>query len=388
MNRLILIGNGFDIAHGLETRYSDFLKFYWNRVINSYYKDELLEFENYYFTNGTVSLAKNSFSEVLLSFGLKNPREFNNTRYIHSNNNLHLDFKGYLFHYLNIRHNENNGWVDFEEAFYFILKKVKDSSVNSTYNIKTLNNELRRIANKFEQYLIDEVAPEINKKINSEMATLFEQKILINQTDILDFLKEFSIKSHNSIVENLNKDPKSGIIRHYAFKDTLVLNFNYTNTPLLYVDKSSVINIHGALNDELNPILLGFGDEKDKFYSEIEDLNDNDYLEFMKSTYYSKTSNYKRLFDYLDSDVFQVQIMGHSCGLSDRTLLNSIFQHENCRSIKVYYHEFEKPNSNGDLDNFTQITRNISRHFTDKVMMRERIVNKEYSNPLPQKLVD
>jgi len=29
MNRIVLIGNGFDLAHGLKTRYEDFLNWYW-----------------------------------------------------------------------------------------------------------------------------------------------------------------------------------------------------------------------------------------------------------------------------------------------------------------------------------------------------------------------
>lgn len=29
MNRLVLIGNGFDLAHGLETSYADFFYWYW-----------------------------------------------------------------------------------------------------------------------------------------------------------------------------------------------------------------------------------------------------------------------------------------------------------------------------------------------------------------------
>ena len=28
MNRLVLIGNGFDLAHGLKTRYEDFINWY------------------------------------------------------------------------------------------------------------------------------------------------------------------------------------------------------------------------------------------------------------------------------------------------------------------------------------------------------------------------
>lgn len=29
MNRIILIGNGFDLAHGLKTSYADFIDWYW-----------------------------------------------------------------------------------------------------------------------------------------------------------------------------------------------------------------------------------------------------------------------------------------------------------------------------------------------------------------------
>jgi hypothetical protein len=30
MNRIVLIGNGFDLAHGLRTWYEDFINWYWN----------------------------------------------------------------------------------------------------------------------------------------------------------------------------------------------------------------------------------------------------------------------------------------------------------------------------------------------------------------------
>ncbi|KAB8154512.1 hypothetical protein EZY14_008835 [Kordia sp. TARA_039_SRF] len=81
---------------------------------------------------------------------------------------------------------------------------------------------------------------------------------------------------------------------------------------------------------------------------------------------------------YIDSEKFQVIIMGHSCGLSDRVLLNTIFEHENCRSIKVYYYK------NGDYDNYTEIIQNISRHFNDKQLMRTKIVEKTLCEPMPQ----
>ena len=71
--------------------------------------------------------------------------------------------------------------------------------------------------------------------------------------------------------------------------------------------------------------------------------------------------------------------MGHSCGLSDRTLLNTIFEHYYCRSIKVFYHQKED-----GTDNYTEIIQNISRHFNDKKLMRTKIVEKTLCEPMPQ----
>ena len=47
MNRLILIGNGFDLAHGMKTRYYDFILFYLRNAFKSshekIYNDDLIE---------------------------------------------------------------------------------------------------------------------------------------------------------------------------------------------------------------------------------------------------------------------------------------------------------------------------------------------------------
>lgn len=34
MNRLILVGNGFDLAHGLKTSYKNFIDDFWKEKIN------------------------------------------------------------------------------------------------------------------------------------------------------------------------------------------------------------------------------------------------------------------------------------------------------------------------------------------------------------------
>lgn len=65
--------------------------------------------------------------------------------------------------------------------------------------------------------------------------------------------------------------------------------------------------------------------------------------------------------------------MGHSCGNSDRTLLNTLFEHKNCVSIKPYYYQKEDGS-----DNYLDIIQNVSRSFTDMKLMRDRVVNKTF----------
>ena len=160
--------------------------------------------------------------------------------------------------------------------------------------------------------------------------------------------------------------------------DILLLNFNYTNTAELYGKKFTTNYIHGKLADR-DSIIFGYGDELDKDYQTLRDYNDNEYLRNIKSVKYLEADNYRKLLAYIESAPYQIYIMGHSCGNSDRTLLNTLFQHPNCVSIKPFYHFKD----NGK-DNYLDIVQNISRNFTDMKQMRNKVVNKTYCEALPQ----
>lgn len=85
------------------------------------------------------------------------------------------------------------------------------------------------------------------------------------------------------------------------------------------------------------------------------------------------------MLEFTESGYFQIFIMGHSCGNSDRTLLNTLFEHPNCMSIKPFY--YQPPEGE---DNYSDVVRNISRNFKDKQLLRARVVNKTYCEPLNQ----
>jgi len=177
-----------------------------------------------------------------------------------------------------------------------------------------------------------------------------------------------------------------------APESILFLSFNYIDLESLYISDENkkkynveTIHIHGSLNEEgENPIIFGFGDELDDNYKTIEKSNDNEYLENIKSIKYLETANYKKTLEFLNSDDYQVFTFGHSCGVSDRTLLNTIFEHKNCGSIKPFYYEWKEYDGEKEVfkNNYSDIVRNISRNFNSKVEMREKVVNKEYCESL------
>ena len=140
----------------------------------------------------------------------------------------------------------------------------------------------------------------------------------------------------------------------------------------------------GQAVSRFNKIIDDLDEERDylpelKNYKELKEHSNNECLRNVKSIKYLESDNYRKVLDFIESEPFQVYIMGHSCGNSDRTLLNTLFEHENCISIKPYYYQ-----KDDGTDNYTELLQNISRNFTDMKLMRDRVVNKTYCKPLPQ----
>ncbi|MCD4773318.1 MAG: bacteriophage abortive infection AbiH family protein [Bacteroidales bacterium] len=361
MNRLIIIGNGFDLAHGLKTSSSDFLLNYFSESINNFYKsgkysDLLLEvkFANDYFSRfgkmPELATSKNVLKKIE---NIQNGSDF--VFNIHS--------KLLVLAYEKLK---DINWVDLEIEFFNVLIETRKLSkeVNAKGIINLLNNQLDFLKSKLIKYL-DSQQKEYNALLNKKL--------------FIDCFCE-QIKKQEVVTVNLSED---------VFPDNLYfLNFNYTNTFQKYLDlcrkqiPSQFNFIHGNLNGEYGDPIFGFGDEFDKRFLEFEDDRNNELFKYIKSFEYLKTKNYYSLTRFIESNSFQVHIYGHSCGISDRTLLNQIFEHKHCESIKVYYHKID--NKNND---FTEKSYEIARHFKDKVMLRKKLVPFELSREMPQPMI-
>lgn len=415
IHRIILVGNGFDLAHGLATRYENFIDWYWEQYISKL-KDCLI----------------NTYSDTLCSFTLKEAMYGDRWyQFLSPYNNKSFENKSGREIYEILKEQketvsieqtpfmnricqsiESKGWVDIENEYY--------QALNHEYFEcpEKLNKEFEIVQSKLVEYLtlvqssnIDEsiVKPALKEKI---LAPIRIDEIAIGaRSQLVDFIRSRYFGeadgSYISIGEQLGWDKRAENIeamnrfsRKWGDKieefgiesaidsqdipETLLspirlmlLNFNYTRTADLYLPQDKKLaywfpidHIHGQLNDPQS-IIFGYGDELDDNYRNIVKLNNNEHLRNIKSIRYLETQNYRNMLAFIESAPYQVYIMGHSCGNSDRTLLNTLFEHKNCISIKPFYHRQEDGS-----DNYLEIVQNISRNFTDMKLMRDRVVNK------------
>ncbi len=416
MNKIVLIGNGFDLAHGLKTSYADFINWYWeqwrDKLILCHFsilEDPLcsieLDTEETDFTQWHGFLMQDSIAYQQMS-GMEFYDAF-------SNGGLAIMKKSKLLTRI-CQSIETKGWVDIEADYYALLKECLKK--NSTIEVKKLHEHFAYLQEKLIEYLLEIQVKSTNKDIvlSSIKEKIYEPIILqdiavgaekqVNQFiserlagkstfhTIFNYQAEVSMyKSLNDIdIENLQVNLKHDDINEEVHQknftllpeNIMVVNFNYTNIAGSYLPDIPfhflLNNIHGTL-DNPQSVIFGYGDEMDKYYQELEDLNDNNYLTHIKSSKYLDASNYRKLLQFAKSAPFQIYIMGHSCGNSDRTLLNTLFEHENCISIKPFYYQKEDGS-----DNYTEIAQNISRNFKDKQALRDKVVPKDYCEPLPQ----
>lgn len=407
MNRLVLIGNGFDLAHGLKTSYADFIDWYWEQRVNGFLDemtnvsaDPLCTFE----INPPVErwqafalllprVNKRSGKDVVKDIILK-PSEYS------------VKFSPFFDNIL--KSIETKGWVDIENEYYNLLEFYSLKQY-SPKNIEELNKQLQYLQELLTEYLTtinqqdipikDSIKKKIYAPIDKNDISVEAKSILNDYIDWCNkqdeslwrsqlnrYYKDYSfISGELSDIEHFKRDPIGfqGYPGAYMLPESIMLlDFNYTKTVRGYLRQEfaifSHIRIHGYL-EKPETMIFGYGDEFEDKYKKLQNLNNNECLMNIKTIRYLESDNYRRMRDFIESGPFQVCIMGHSCGNSDRTLLNTLFEHKNCISIKPYFYIKED-----GTDNYIEIVQNISRNFTDMKLMRDRVVNRNFTKALTQ----
>ena len=203
MNRIILIGNGFDLAHGLRTSYADFINYYWEywgrRLQGSYLGDDLTDNLCSISQKGEKQLWYCLFPKIDLRQRTNlSPKDA--IEMAKNSPDVIAIKKSPFFEDID-KVVETKGWVDIENEFYLWLKKIFKKSGCKYDSPVPLNEELELIKGKLVKYLKlteEQIRPELVKDcirnviyepfkaqdISNEGKTHFE-KFLIDRLEYL-----------------------------------------------------------------------------------------------------------------------------------------------------------------------------------------------------------
>lgn len=350
---ILIVGNGFDLAHGLKTSYKDFLEYCSKKNI----KD---------FTEGEPLYKKCCETNIWMKHFITRQRELANTwidleneiygviktltkRAIIRNNIrqvLYIDKRGNNFNLLKIENflreplwNEKLSKIGCEEPYRNYI--VNYSIENSTDLVCLLYKHLREFAQNFERYLLEVVLSSINEK---------------------GIKYQFSLQAPNKAVH--------------------VLSFNYTDTyERLYKLKSTYANpksyyvyVHGkARNSQNCNLVLG----THSFYNYLPNsLSEEIPVEFNVFKKHNQRHKYGTIEAYQDflkilTDKRRVikpvfHVIGHSLDKTDHNILKHVFLANKNAVINIYFHNEEAQERL--INNITDIIGE------DEVMTKVRLI--------------
>ena len=335
---LLVIGNGFDLAHGFPTRYTDFL-----RYCNEYNEKEPIS-------------GSDDMNQEFLDF-LKN--------------NIWLKYFTKLKEL-----NQKTTWIDFEKEIANIINSLEEegieiAGVENTFDNKVYIIEAEKNYDRLKQFIsefttIEKVkiygnVNELQKSApDNKKKRVLKEKQITNVSSFIDFIyqelrnfaRAFEIYCLyiNSIeVKNFGNNSKNEyekILNHKAlFHIDHILSFNYTNTyeRLYKKDNVKYCYIHGKAQEDKTKTNIIFGIDDN-----LKDGNENEKFEYVKFKKYYQRIVLKTGSEYKDwlikaadpnEKISDVYIVGHSLDKTDYDILYEIFECKNIRVTVYYYNQ-------------------------------------------------
>ena len=355
--KILLIGNGFDLAHGLPTSYKDFLDFckmvrelYTYPIIdNEYNQKKLIDWN----TDKTIK------SKLLECYeNRKNCFEDKITTQCKELDELYDCIKEnvWINYFLEREKSIGENWIDFESEISNVVQaietlkgyierdedvlKIKDTKQQTIiYFLKIAKKSLQDVFNlKRIDGFIEDISIELDKLIRSL------------EIYICEFVNEIDIIKENDDIKTITPD--------------YVLSFNYSNTYERIYGQSKELTydyIHGKADIENNVdtcnLVLGIDeyleDDKNdklefiafkKFYQRIYKSTDSTYMKWVEQI---------KKYPEVNHNLF---IFGHSLDKTDRDILKLLICNDNV-TTKIYYYRKNK----NDKKELGKLIKNLVR---------------------------
>ena len=215
MNRIILIGNGFDLAHGLPTRYEDFINWYWEKRVDSFTGNLTSISEDYLCS---IKITSDNYNRCWNVFAFCLPKFFNKPSGKEIIDGIVNDPDSFEFvqspFFKNICTSiETKGWVDIEKEYYDLLRNAIINPDNCIYTIFEINEQLNYIQKLLTQYLSSIIIDDItnNEKIQHHIyGEIRKDDISISQLQVYYDYVDYLIQQDNTYQQ---------LLCRYGYKD-------------------------------------------------------------------------------------------------------------------------------------------------------------------------
>ena len=383
---ILVIGNGFDLAHDLPTSYSDVLNFLQAINITSKWQGGKNEFIDKHLSNKNF----NSFIYNYIINAFDSRKKSDNNKYKNSNtiiqelydnldNNIWYTYLWYIYYKGKMK---GINWIDFESEISYIIEQVDREEANLYLPFRKLISENDEKINIFYSRL--PIAQFLTKNNNTnEYNSTFRNFLDISYSDLRRLVRCIEIY----LIECVETTPIKKISKDITGIDVhAVLNFNYTHTYVNnYLSNVPIHYLHGETHNSMdseNNMVLGI-DEYHKGSDRNNSTNYNIYKKFTQRIINETGFLYRDWIKNIDDsyqsfkdrispghmDLSEIFIFGHSLDITDKDVLKDLIHRPNVRTT-IFYHDKQQQ---------TQQIANL-------VKMLEQDTFIEMINSVPQKI--
>lgn len=341
-NNILVIGNGFDIAHGLNTSYLEFIDF-----CDMIGKLEFIEESNVSKLIRQINKNKHDSNHSFeQSVYRKITNYFSNSKYL-NNDKFSMERKKFikgcknnfwLKYVLEHRSIMGNRWTDFE----YIIGSIVEAHAYISNNLKDFKKE-QNFQYRKDHKNIEEVYQLLDKYNNSDLhdrLSMLKEEMEEGLNDITWMLEVYLTRFLN------NKRKKLELFDIVDFR--YILSFNYTSTyAKMYKKEAEIHYVHGSADADRdrNENNMVFGIEKT--IRNVDENSKYDYLEFQK--YYQRIIKktglkYRSWLEIKDSKLkysskrCNIFIYGHSLDYPDGDIIRDLID---CvkSTVFIFYHD-------------------------------------------------
>lgn len=328
MNDILLVGNGFDLAHGLLTNYNDFLFIMkeW-----SCFQDE---FGNV--RGGKCIEETNPFARYLLNADKMDEQNISKLGNIIQKNSW--------VKYFCKCGAEIDGWIDFEREIYPVIElfefvfhssyvvggNTEDEYGEASIERKSFSSEMIRKAILWGKYI--SVIPDrviVKKPFVSMRYGILKKKIMeALRKEFDEFIEAYELYLMEFVHKNTDVDALHQIKK---LNINTVISFNYTMTEKIYgISEDNVHHIHGMIRDCLsdgkNNMVMGINEQKNsnmdfiyfvKYFQRIQKASGVKYKSFIRN-------KVKNNCGIVEKEKYNLYIYGHSLDETDEDILRYV----------------------------------------------------------------